>query len=189
MVVALLALFIALGGTSYAVIKLPKNSVGSREIKNRSIKSADLAPATRIGKRGPRGAQGPAGPSGSSSGSGTAGPAEAWTPLTFAGAWKSYGGAWPTAAYRRDADGRVHLRGLTNKKDTDPTPRQEDTIAVLPPAYAPDARLLFTVMMSNQTEERAGRVDVLANGSIVWESGPAGPGSYTSLDPISFPTN
>ena len=51
-VIALLALFIALGGTSYAVTALPKNSVGTQQlkknavtgvkVKNGSLSSADL---------------------------------------------------------------------------------------------------------------------------------------------------
>jgi hypothetical protein len=61
-VVSCLALFVALGGTSYAVIKLPRNSVGSREVKDRSLTATDLAESARV--RGPRGAQGPAGPAG-----------------------------------------------------------------------------------------------------------------------------
>ena len=43
MVVALLALFIALAGTSYAAIKLPANSVGTKAIKNGAIQRVDLA--------------------------------------------------------------------------------------------------------------------------------------------------
>ena len=43
MVVALLALFIALAGTSYAAIKLPANSVGTKAIKNGAIHRVDLA--------------------------------------------------------------------------------------------------------------------------------------------------
>lgn len=60
-----IGVFIALGGTSYAVIKLPKDSVGSRQVKDRSLKRADLA-AGVVPKavRGPRGAQGPAGATG-----------------------------------------------------------------------------------------------------------------------------
>jgi hypothetical protein len=36
-VVAYLALFVALGGTSYAAVNLPTGSVGTRQIKNHSI--------------------------------------------------------------------------------------------------------------------------------------------------------
>lgn len=37
MVVACIALIVALGGTSYAAIKLPKNSVGTRQLKNNAV--------------------------------------------------------------------------------------------------------------------------------------------------------
>ena len=40
--VALLALFLAVGGTSYAAAKLPTNSVATKQIKNGQVKSADL---------------------------------------------------------------------------------------------------------------------------------------------------
>ena len=43
MVVAMLALFVALAGTSYAAIKLPANSVGTKTIKNGAIHRVDLA--------------------------------------------------------------------------------------------------------------------------------------------------
>ena len=36
-VIALLALFIALGGTSYAVTALPKNSVGTQQLKKNAV--------------------------------------------------------------------------------------------------------------------------------------------------------
>jgi len=75
--VGYLALFVALGGTSYAAIKLPAGSVGTKQlqsnavtsgkVKNRSLRVTDLAPGTL--RRGPRGAQGPAGPAGSLAGS------------------------------------------------------------------------------------------------------------------------
>jgi hypothetical protein len=72
MTVALAALFIALGGTSYAAIKLPKNSVGSKQIKpnaitgdkvrDASLFANDFAPGqTPKGPRGDTGEQGPAG--------------------------------------------------------------------------------------------------------------------------------
>ena len=67
--IALLALFVALGGTGYAVTALPENSVGSKqikknavrsgEVKNGSLKKGDFA-AGQL-PAGPRGAQGPQG--------------------------------------------------------------------------------------------------------------------------------
>ena len=73
MIVAMLALFVAMGGTGYAVSKLPKGSVGpaqirknavrSQHIKAGSITAAKLAKSTlsalRAGSGGPAGTQGP----------------------------------------------------------------------------------------------------------------------------------
>jgi hypothetical protein len=42
MVVALLALFIAMGGASYAAIKIPKNSVGSAQLKTNAVVSTKI---------------------------------------------------------------------------------------------------------------------------------------------------
>jgi hypothetical protein len=55
-VIALVALFFALGGTGYAVSKLPKNSVTSAQVKDYSLLKRDF----KRGQvpRGPQGAQG-----------------------------------------------------------------------------------------------------------------------------------
>jgi hypothetical protein len=73
-VTASLALFIALGGPSYAASLLPRNSVGpaqlrsssvgSSEIKNGAVHLTDIASTTRKSLRGAIGPQGPAGPAG-----------------------------------------------------------------------------------------------------------------------------
>lgn len=43
MAVAVTALVVAMGGTSYAVTSLPKNSVGSTQIRSKAVKNAELA--------------------------------------------------------------------------------------------------------------------------------------------------
>jgi hypothetical protein len=60
---ALLALFLALGGTSYAAgsTLLPRNSVGSKQVVNGSLKTIDLSKKARRALRGQRGALGPQG--------------------------------------------------------------------------------------------------------------------------------
>jgi hypothetical protein len=83
-VMATVAVFIALGGSSYAAITLPRNSVGSKqlragavassEIKNRSIRTTDVAPSARNALRGQVGPQGPAGAQGATGPRGPAGP-------------------------------------------------------------------------------------------------------------------
>ena len=68
-VTATLALVIALGGTSYAAIKLPKNSVSTLQVKDRSLLKKDFRPGQLpTGKTGPRGPAGPEGPSGAAGG-------------------------------------------------------------------------------------------------------------------------
>jgi hypothetical protein len=84
MVVAFVALLVALGGTSYAALKLPRNSVGSAQIKKnavtsskvkaRSLRLSDFSTSTRSaldgerGPQGPKGDVGPPGPPGSGTG-------------------------------------------------------------------------------------------------------------------------
>jgi hypothetical protein len=75
-VTATLALFVALGGTSYAALTLPRNSVGDRqiragavrssEVRDRSLGVRDLSLAARSSLRGATGPTGPAGPAGAS---------------------------------------------------------------------------------------------------------------------------
>jgi hypothetical protein len=64
--IALIALFVALGGTGYAATQLPRNSVGSSQIRDHAIRPADISQSVRNELRGPQGAQGPAGPAGPS---------------------------------------------------------------------------------------------------------------------------
>jgi hypothetical protein len=75
MVVAMLALFVALAGTSYAAIKLPANSVGTKQIKANAVVSSKIKNGSLsvkdfavgqipAGPTGPQGAQGPQGPQG-----------------------------------------------------------------------------------------------------------------------------
>jgi hypothetical protein len=44
--IASIALFVALGGTSYAAISLPAGSVGTRQLKNHSVTAAKLEPTS-----------------------------------------------------------------------------------------------------------------------------------------------
>lgn len=41
-ITAYLALFLALGGTSYAVVNLPRNSVGASELRANAVRSSDV---------------------------------------------------------------------------------------------------------------------------------------------------
>jgi len=77
--VALLALFVALGGTSYAAATLAADSVGTRQLRRGAVTSAKVKDRSLLAKdfkRGqlPRGAAGPAGPAGAPGPVGPQGP-------------------------------------------------------------------------------------------------------------------
>lgn len=76
MVIACLALALTLGGTAYgAATLLPRNSVGTLQVKNRSLLAVDFkAGQLPRGLRGFAGAAGPAGPAGPAGSAGAAGP-------------------------------------------------------------------------------------------------------------------
>jgi hypothetical protein len=63
MIVACIALGVALGGTGYAALKLPRNSVGTAQLKKGAVTKPKIARQTVAALRGARGPTGPAGPS------------------------------------------------------------------------------------------------------------------------------
>jgi hypothetical protein len=69
-VIALIALFVALGGGAYAAFKLPRNSVGTKQLKRGAVTPPKLSRAVlkrlndTSGSRGPTGKTGPKGPKG-----------------------------------------------------------------------------------------------------------------------------
>jgi hypothetical protein len=85
LVVGLIALFVALGGTGYAAVVLPAHSVGTKQLKRDAVTSSKVKnfsllrrdfkrgqlPRGPQGRAGPRGATGPPGPQGAT---GPAGP-------------------------------------------------------------------------------------------------------------------
>jgi hypothetical protein len=75
-VAATLALFLALGGAAYAATQLPKNSVGTKQLRNGAVTAAKIAKQTRNqlrGSRGPAGQQGAQGKIGKAGAKGATG--------------------------------------------------------------------------------------------------------------------
>lgn len=94
-VMATVALFVALGGTSYAATKLARNSVGSAQIRSKAVGPSELksravtsSKLSRSARRSLRGAQGPVGPAGAVGPPGQTGP----TGVTYRAAVTSAGG-------------------------------------------------------------------------------------------------
>ncbi len=85
-VMATIAVFIALGGASYAAIKLPKNSVGTKQLKKEAVTAAKIKDGAvtpgkldAAAKTSLTGAQGPQGPKGDP------GSAKAWAEVSSGG--------------------------------------------------------------------------------------------------------
>jgi hypothetical protein len=72
LITSIVALVVAMGGTSYAAIKLPRNSVGSAQLRSNAVTSAKVRNGSLLKQdfkasqlpRGPQGVQGPQGPQG-----------------------------------------------------------------------------------------------------------------------------
>jgi hypothetical protein len=144
-VISLVALFVALGGTSYAAIALaPKNSVNSASVINGSLQKTDLskkAVAALKGNRGAKGAQGAQGPAGAAGAAGPAGaaggagPVGATGPAGAPGAaaskfWARIGFTGTTATVLRSTGGITATRVVAGFTDvTFPAPVDTDACA------------------------------------------------------------
>ena len=195
-VVSSLCLFIVLGGAAYAAVTLPKNSVGTKQlkknavigskIKGSSVVSSDVRDGSLLAKDFGAG-QLPAGPKGDKGDKGDSGlgALEGWQSLAFASGWSNYETGFATVSFRKDQLGRVYLRGLAEKSGG--TPALEDVIGTLPEGYRPTGRLIFEVATGEP--HSGGRVDVLPDGTVRWEGGSTTEFDYTSLSTISFSTD
>src|SRR5262245_41807068 len=74
--ISLVALFVALGGTSYATgtTLLPRNSVGSLQVVNGSLQPVDFSASVKTSLKGPQGDTGPQGLKGDTGAPGQQGP-------------------------------------------------------------------------------------------------------------------
>ncbi len=207
LVIACVALFVAMGGTGYAALKLPKNSVKAKQLAPRSVGSSeahnltakDFKKSARAKLRGPRGERGPAGPAGPAGGAGGAGALRLVGPPASSdgacavnnpppvgefciaedqGSWANYGNGYAPAAFSRDASGLVRLQGSVAGSDGG---NGIDQFAVfhLPAGYRPAQNRRFAASVNGA----AGWVDVLTNGAVVSSAWPA---TLLSLDGIAF---
>lgn len=209
-VVSTICLFLVLGGGAYAATKLPKNSVGSKQIKDGQVKSVDVKNASLLEQdfmpgQLPQGEQGPTGLAGEDGADGRDGVdgedgADGQDGLP--------GPAVPAALHSAglgDFQGNCTLHSPTTASyDYDPTNRGEvgyyrDTSGfvwltgaivgcgpgssgfTLPAGFAPD-HLVRELAVYNDNTERI--VTVRANGIVSVD--PSAAGDFTVLDGVGF---
>jgi hypothetical protein len=95
---ALLALFFAMGGTSYAAVTLPHNSVGTTQIKAQAVTLAKINSGAVRSLKGATGRQGPQGRTGATGVTGVTGPQGPQGPQGDAGATGPTGTTGATGA-------------------------------------------------------------------------------------------
>ena len=205
LVISLIALFVSLGGTGYAAVKITGKSVkdGSltgKDVKNRSLGSGELKRGVlRAGPQGPAGPPGPAGAQGPRGAS--APPAEAVKAVRAAssttncnptprptgefcgfgnGVWANYGNEYQPLGYFKDGQGFVHLQGSAHA-DGSAGPSFNRAIFFLPPGYRPGARRLFLV---HDGDSGSAFVEIRPDGLVYSQD--TEPVSYMALDGISF---
>jgi hypothetical protein len=214
MVVALIALFVSLGGTAAAAVIITSNSqVASGTISGHkppsgkhaniisgSVNATDLAnQAVTAAKIKAPEAWRNVGP-GSTTQDLCADPSKTAVfcnngsvfPST---PWHNYGGGFATAGFYKDQLGIVHLKGLVAGPLTDATTPVVKPLFRLPTAYRPAHPRVFPIVGRNNDgqEVAQGRVDVRPDGLVVLE-GDCAPGfvdcsasgGYVALDAISF---
>ncbi len=165
MAVALTALFVALGGTSYALASLPANSVGTAQLKSNAVTTSKIkngaVTASKLNLTGVTG--------------------EAWHLVGAAGqpafqnGWSNYGLGFAHAGFYRDPIGRVHLQGIVTGGSAN------STVFTLPAGYRPRHAHAFAVAAGSGAPALE-NVDVYTNGAV-FAFGSANP---VVLDGVSF---
>jgi hypothetical protein len=104
-----------------------------------------------------------------------------WAPLTLAAGYTPYGGVFNTPSYRRDALGRVLLRGQISTSQ----PQQGyngAAFATIPVGFRPAS----TEILDTQNSNQAARVDAWPDGRLVYTGGPTVTNGNLSLDDLSY---
>jgi hypothetical protein len=151
MVVAVIALLVALGGTGYAAYKLPKNSVGTKQLKKNAVNSAKVKNHSLTGldinlaKLGTVPAANNAAHATTADSANSIPPAEpshvvgasGEPPFLSGSANRTFpvaGASYQPVGFFKDHEGIVHLEGVADAGKEGSTPGM---IFILPPGYRP----------------------------------------------------
>lgn len=173
-VIATLALFLALGGVGYAATKLPKNSVGTKQIKKNAVTGAKVKKHTLTGKNINLAKLGKVPSAGAADTAGTASALTALEATHVVGAAgqpgfldgtinrpPEEGVNFPPAGFYKDHEGIVHLQGFVTV-GTGASPI-EGLVFSLPPGFRPAAGVSLVFPNVEDNEE----VSVLGSNTSV----------------------
>jgi len=192
LVISLIALFVALGGTTYAATSLPANSVGTRQIKNGAVTASKLNKHAAVKNatnaitaqnatyaKTAQNATALGGYPASYFALAAIEPAHvigATNQPVFQNGWSaSLGTADEALSFYKDSWGIVHLQG--NAGNVNPS---TNTIFTLPTGYRPLKNLYFAVYGSGGT---AAYVQITSSGDVT-VIGPAE--NYVGLSNVAF---
>ena len=192
LVISLIALFVALGGTTYAATSLPVNSVGTRQIKNRAVTAAKIARGVKVQNatnattaqnatfaKTAQSANALQGYPASYFALSTIEPAHivgATNQPAFQNGWSAaLDGADEGLSFYKDGFGIVHLQGSAGNVNP-----STNTIFTLPAGYRPAKNLYFAVYGAGGS---AAYVQITSTGQVN-VIGPAQ--NYVGLSNISF---
>jgi len=163
LVVSLIALFVALGGTSYAAITaLPANSVGTKQLKNSAVTGAKIKNGAITAAKISTSALGPA-------------------KVVGATGAPSYENSWGTtccgdesARFYKDPWGIVHLQGSTYNAAP-----SSATIFTLPVGYRPAGTLYYSTYGAGGSPAY---IEITSSGAVISYTAQ----TFVSLTNISF---
>ena len=184
-VMSSIAVFMVLGGSAYAAATLPKNSVGTKQIKSNAVTSSKVKNGTLLsadfkpgqlpagatgalgpqGTQGPQGADGPQGPKGNTGSTGPAGPQGPQGAAGPQGPKGDTGATGPAGPFPATLPSGKTIVGIFDVKGTAAAAGAEVTGA---------ASYLYSAPGQTTTYVRGGATDPTCTGSFANPTAPAG---------------
>lgn len=204
---AVIALFLALGGAAYAGAKLKANSVGSKQVRDDSLVGTDISEDS-LGRVPSAASAATAGDAGSVDGLDSSDLARRgidWQPLPAAHQsgnppgrfrcqhsdgvvcdryFRNAGAPFAGAEIGLDDFGMTHLAGTIELEDSAFEPVAPQPVFTLPAAMRPSATRSFLVLR-NGGDDPPVALNVEADGDV-WLAGDAADGDTWSLDGVAF---
>jgi hypothetical protein len=168
LVISLIALFLAAGGSAYA-LSVGKNTIGTKQIKKRAIKGVDVKKNTLTGKEINEAKLNFA----------TSKAVPDFHTATLQNGWTRFGSDWSVTGYWFDENGFVHIQGALSG-GTNPT------VFTLPADARPKTFRSFVVRCSGAAGTGVVEISPSTGNVNLFSQGGSNCASYGFLDGIDF---